>query len=191
VAGKSGGAWKVAYADFVTAMMAFFLVMWICGQDQKIKRAVSYYFTDPFSASLVGTSKKPNRTGSISEVITTGSVPQLESVALGRGRHAYSQNADSSPTTKFVSDFFHADDETTEYWRDQARRQRELAAKSKDVGGNPELIDKLAVQQLSKRLKEEITRGIPAGATGLYQDLLFEAINEVNWNEIAEDLLAQ
>src|SRR5579871_6413403 len=148
MAGKGGGgAWKVAYADFVTAMMAFFLVMWICGQDQKIKRAVSYYFNDPFSASHVGTSKKPNRAGSITEVISTGNVPQLESVALGKGRHTYTQHADSSPVTKFVSDYFQADDETTEYWREQARRQREAAAKSKDTGGNPELIERLATQQ--------------------------------------------
>src|SRR4051812_27532266 len=125
MAGKGGGAWKGAYADFVTAMMAFFLVMWICGQDQKIKRAVSYYFTDPFSASVVGTSKRPNRTGSLSDVITTGSVPQSESVALGRGRSTYTRQVESSPATKFVSDWFQADDETTEYWREQARRQRE------------------------------------------------------------------
>ena len=43
-----GGAWKVAYADFVTAMMAFFLVMWLVSQDQKIKQNVSDYFLDPF-----------------------------------------------------------------------------------------------------------------------------------------------
>ena len=42
-----GGAWKVAYADFVTAMMAFFLVMWILTQDQKIKQAVARYFVTP------------------------------------------------------------------------------------------------------------------------------------------------
>jgi chemotaxis protein MotB len=42
-----GGAWKVAYADFVTAMMAFFLVMWIVAQSQSIKESVSGYFNDP------------------------------------------------------------------------------------------------------------------------------------------------
>jgi chemotaxis protein MotB len=42
-----GGAWKVAYADFVTAMMAFFLVMWIVAQSQTVKEAVSGYFNDP------------------------------------------------------------------------------------------------------------------------------------------------
>src|SRR5271169_2572512 len=47
MAGKGGGAWKVAYADFVTAMMAFFLVMWIVGQNQPVKQAVAKYFEDP------------------------------------------------------------------------------------------------------------------------------------------------
>lgn len=42
-----GGAWKVAYADFVTAMMAFFLVMWIVGLSENIKQAISGYFNDP------------------------------------------------------------------------------------------------------------------------------------------------
>ena len=39
MAGK-GGAWKVAYADFATAMMAFFLVMWITTQSKPVKEAV-------------------------------------------------------------------------------------------------------------------------------------------------------
>ena len=42
-----GGAWKVAYADFVTAMMAFFLVMWITSQGQDVKQAIAGYFQDP------------------------------------------------------------------------------------------------------------------------------------------------
>jgi chemotaxis protein MotB len=45
--GHHGGAWKVAYADFVTAMMAFFLVMWILGQSNKVKQSVAAYFKDP------------------------------------------------------------------------------------------------------------------------------------------------
>jgi len=48
--GHHGGAWKVAYADFVTAMMAFFLVMWLVSQDQKIKEAVEHSFQNPFGA---------------------------------------------------------------------------------------------------------------------------------------------
>jgi flagellar motor protein MotB len=48
VASGGGGAWKVAYADFVTAMMAFFLVMWICAQDQQTREAVAHYFNEPY-----------------------------------------------------------------------------------------------------------------------------------------------
>lgn len=43
-----GGAWKVAYADFVTAMMALFLVLWLTSQDTKIKDAVQRAFTNPY-----------------------------------------------------------------------------------------------------------------------------------------------
>ncbi|MCL4509555.1 MAG: OmpA family protein [Bacteroidetes bacterium] len=42
-----GGAWKVAYADFVTAMMALFIVLWIVGQSKQIKENVANYFKDP------------------------------------------------------------------------------------------------------------------------------------------------
>jgi chemotaxis protein MotB len=45
--GAHGGAWKVAYADFVTAMMAFFLVMWLVGQNKGVKSAVASYFRNP------------------------------------------------------------------------------------------------------------------------------------------------
>ncbi len=46
-AGHHGGAWKVAYADFVTAMMAFFLVMWLVGSSPDVKKSVAGYFRDP------------------------------------------------------------------------------------------------------------------------------------------------
>jgi chemotaxis protein MotB len=45
--GHHGGSWKVAYADFVTAMMAFFMVMWILGMDEKTKSAIEGYFSNP------------------------------------------------------------------------------------------------------------------------------------------------
>lgn len=46
--GHHGGSWKVAYADFVTAMMAFFMVMWILGMTQENRSMISGYFNDPF-----------------------------------------------------------------------------------------------------------------------------------------------
>jgi len=45
--GHHGGAWKVAFADFMTAMMAFFLVMWLVGQSKPVKAAIAGYFRDP------------------------------------------------------------------------------------------------------------------------------------------------
>jgi chemotaxis protein MotB len=45
--GHHGGAWKVAYADFVTALMAFFLVMWLVSQSDQVKQSVQSYFRDP------------------------------------------------------------------------------------------------------------------------------------------------
>src|SRR5947207_3215164 len=45
--GHHGGAWKVAYADFVTAMMALFIVLWVLSSSEKVQKAVGGYFTDP------------------------------------------------------------------------------------------------------------------------------------------------
>lgn len=52
-AGGGGGAWKVAFADFMTAMMALFLVLWISAQDKEILIATSKYFQNPFSSPMV------------------------------------------------------------------------------------------------------------------------------------------
>ncbi len=47
--GHHGGAWKVAYADFVTAMMSLFIVLWLMNSAPQIKKAVAGYFNDPKS----------------------------------------------------------------------------------------------------------------------------------------------
>jgi chemotaxis protein MotB len=49
-AGITEGAWKVAYADFVTAMMALFIVLWLMSADPKVQQAVALYFNDPSGA---------------------------------------------------------------------------------------------------------------------------------------------
>ena len=51
--GHHGGAWKVAYADFVTAMMALFIVLWLLNSSKQVQEAVGGYFKDP-----TGTSKR-------------------------------------------------------------------------------------------------------------------------------------
>jgi len=53
-----GGAWKVAYADFVTAMMSLFIVLWLMNSNAKVKEAVAGYFQDPIgNGKLAGTDK--------------------------------------------------------------------------------------------------------------------------------------
>lgn len=53
--GHHGGAWKIAYADFVTAMMAFFLLMWLLGSTSKAQReGISEYFKTPLKVAMMG-----------------------------------------------------------------------------------------------------------------------------------------
>lgn len=82
--GHHGGSWKVAYADFVTAMMALFLTLWLTSQDAKIKEAVQRSFTNPFS-SLTKES--------------TGIIPQKDTPAASANR---SGNFDSSSAVELA-----------------------------------------------------------------------------------------
>ena len=74
--GHHGGAWKVAYADFVTAMMALFIVLWLMNSSKQLQVAVGGYFKDP-----TGTSKKvgTNQTGSGENfTLTKDNMPKLK-----------------------------------------------------------------------------------------------------------------
>lgn len=52
MAAGGGGAWKVAYADFITAMMALFMVLWILNQSQEVSGSVEEFFKNPWEAAL-------------------------------------------------------------------------------------------------------------------------------------------
>ena len=74
--GHHGGAWKVAYADFVTAMMALFIVLWLMNSSKQVQEAVGGYFKDP-----TGTSKKvgSNMVGAGENfVLTRDNMPRLK-----------------------------------------------------------------------------------------------------------------
>lgn len=47
-----GGAWKVAYSDFITSMMALFMVLWILSQNVQVREAIQQYFLDPFQPTI-------------------------------------------------------------------------------------------------------------------------------------------
>ena len=75
--GHHGGAWKVAYADFVTAMMSLFIVLWLMGSSEKVKRAVAGYFNDPKGiASQLGTTM--TGTGSTVSQVSTDELQKLK-----------------------------------------------------------------------------------------------------------------
>jgi len=83
--GHHGGAWKVAYADFVTAMMALFIVLWLLNSSKQVQEAVGGYFKDP-----TGTSKKvgSNQTGSGENfAITKDNISQLKEELQKAVRH--------------------------------------------------------------------------------------------------------
>jgi chemotaxis protein MotB len=72
--GHHGGAWKVAYADFVTAMMSLFIVLWLMNSSDKVKKAVAGYFNDPKgTATLMGTTM----TGT-GETVTAASADNMQ-----------------------------------------------------------------------------------------------------------------
>jgi chemotaxis protein MotB len=83
--GQHGGAWKVAYADFVTAMMALFIVLWLLNSSKKIQDAVGGYFRDPMgSAKNAGS----NMVGAgMSLPISKDDMPRLKEELERRIRH--------------------------------------------------------------------------------------------------------
>ncbi len=99
--GHHGGSWKVAYADFVTAMMAFFMVMWILGMDDKTKQAIEGYFANPVGYKKgysSGSSPMANGAMAVSQtknvvklVVRTAEQKQFEALAA-RIKERLSQN---------------------------------------------------------------------------------------------------
>ncbi len=76
--GHHGGAWKVAYADFVTAMMALFIVLWVLSSSQKVQKAVASYFRDPIGFS---TKSKSILDGSSPSLIKMDQVSSMQAHA--------------------------------------------------------------------------------------------------------------
>ena len=88
--GKHGGAWKIAYADFVTAMMAFFLLMWLLGSTTEgDKKGIADFFNAPLKVSLMGGSGSGDsssvvRGGGADLTRTTGQVKDGDTQARKR-----------------------------------------------------------------------------------------------------------
>jgi chemotaxis protein MotB len=78
-AGHHGGAWKVAYADFVTAMMALFIVLWLMNTSKPVQEAISGYFKDPAgNGKLTGSNIPKTQPGQPSKEVTKENLNQVK-----------------------------------------------------------------------------------------------------------------
>lgn len=124
-----GGAWKIAYADFVTAMMAFFLLMWLLGSTSEgDKKGISDYFASPLKVSMLGGSGA----GSSSSVITGGGTDLTQQV--GQSRRGDSKD----PISKKAS----LEAAKAEVAKQDARKLAALSAKiTALIASNPKLAE--------------------------------------------------
>ncbi|RTL30138.1 MAG: motility protein MotB [Burkholderiales bacterium] len=128
-----GGAWKIAYADFVTAMMAFFLLMWLLGSTTEgDKKGIADYFNSPLKVAFFGGSGA----GDASSVIKGGGNNLTESVGqMKKGR-----------TTEMAMDKARKKAIRQEQARAEAERLRALKAKVEEVIANDDRLSKFKSQ---------------------------------------------
>ncbi len=177
-----GGSRKVAYADYVTAMMANFLVMWIGAQDVKVRQSVANYFVDPN-----GVSKKPANAGAVLDSPVSGPAP--ENVKVDGGPGTRQPGGDTpSPSTSAVINYIKGDPKRFQYWKAEAQRCRETANVQKAIN-QTRSPDEMAAAQLTTLIAAEVTGGIPKNTPDVYKDLLFGSFKEINWNQVARMLL--
>jgi flagellar motor protein MotB len=182
MAGKGGGSWKVAYADFVTAMMAFFLVMWIGAQDVKVRQSVANYFVDPSGVS------KAQKSGGIHEDPSPGQVPAEQKVANSQGTREPS-GGPPGPATAAVMEWVRADPARAQYWKGQAQRCLDQAVALKDAANQSKTPEQIAKAQLGQLLSTELDKTVPKDLPEVYQRLLIKSFKEVNWDQVAGDIM--
>ena len=98
--GHHGGAWKIAYADFVTAMMAFFLLMWLLGStSQYDKQGIEDYFNTPLSSLLGGN----QGTAAARPSVVQGGGRDISDSRPGDGKKSQTEPTPPSPAAPTVS----------------------------------------------------------------------------------------
>jgi chemotaxis protein MotB len=91
--GHHGGAWKVAFADFVTAMMALFMMLWIVGQQQHVKQHVAQYFRHPGVFDTTPGSLLPEPTALVPTTPEPEHMTTTEAMASLQGAHPWQPQA--------------------------------------------------------------------------------------------------
>jgi chemotaxis protein MotB len=137
--GAHGGAWKIAYADFVTAMMAFFLLMWLLGSSTKAQlQGISEYFKTPLKVAMMG----GEGSGDATSIIKGGG----EDISKSSGQV---KNGETKATRKTMN----FDTLKNEIERSEAVRLRELQTRLEgELRANPKLA------AFSSQIRMEMTR---------------------------------
>jgi chemotaxis protein MotB len=127
--GHHGGAWKVAFADFATAMMAFFLLLWLLGSTDKAQQqAVAGYFNDPASASPIGPG---GTTQGIIPMSDPAPAPPAGQIDNEMSNHPGEKEAESDAEAEFEQDNPQPENtqepiEKTQQERQQEKQQEKL-----------------------------------------------------------------
>ena len=134
-----GGAWKIAYADFVTAMMAFFLLMWLLGSTTDgDKKGISDYFQSPLKVAMQG----GNGAGASNSIITGGGNDITQSA--GQNKKTDSEEQKKKKTAR--------DQAKAEAAKKDAQKLASISAKiASAISNNPKLAE------FSSQIKLQIT----------------------------------
>ncbi|MDA0661041.1 MAG: hypothetical protein O3C60_19735 [Planctomycetota bacterium] len=144
-------------------------MMWIVAQDKSIKTEVSHYFVDPLGNHPIGRPSKSSSRGSMIETSASGSVPDAEGVAAGRGRHTNSDEKRDSQATKMLGNWLRTDDEQLDYWIEKAQTTRKAVVKKSTIVTSQSEIDEEAARKLASDMKNEVESKIPKECEGNLQ----------------------
>jgi len=163
--GHHGGAWKVAYADFVTAMMAFFLVMWILGLSESTRRDIAGYFRDP----------------GIFGFTTTKGSPVKINIAPDAPRMGPGGNPERNPVLKQPENGSPPRQQATKIEAFKASVERRLAELAKKQPQLQKLLGAVEMRFTSEGLRIELSET---------KDVAYFSVGGAKPNRAAEDILS-
>jgi len=174
-----GGAWKIAYADFVTAMMAFFLLMWLLGSTAKGDlQGIANYFHAPMKVSMEG----GDGAGSSSSVVKGGG----KDLTRSTGETRKSDGSKSDPTHSGAGSSG-AESKREQQARQDARRMDALREKLESaIVANPKLKDfrsqirlAVTVDGLEIQIVDEQLRPMFDSGSALVKPYMREILHEI------------
>ncbi len=189
MAGGSGGSWKVAYADFVTAMMAFFLVMWLVSQDQKVKESIAKYFQNPTGVLLKGDSTDRPHSGGIFLSESNGPVPGQFHRVVGRSIGTFSDPRMEEDETLVIAEWFLEEPKFFEHWKKIADDVVSQAKNAPEVKEGQASTRETARPLLAIKMRDEMMESVNTIGDPILRDVMTTTMSKVDWLAIAEECL--